>query len=55
MVTLMVCMLTLSFSPRTMVRKNAMMTLLASVASNAPAKSAHMVPPKMVARSHGNR
>src|SRR6266481_2444915 len=39
-------MLTLSFSPKTIVRKNAMTTLLAIVASNAPASAAQMGEPK---------
>ena len=49
------CMLTLSFSPSTIVRKKAMTRLPASVASNAPASSAQAVPAATVASSHGKR
>ena len=55
MVTLIDCMLTLSFSPSTMVRKNAMIRLRASVASNTPARTAQAVPLTTVASNQGNR
>ena len=49
------CMLTLSLRPSTMVRKNAMTRLLASVASKAPARNAQTVPAATVASSQGKR
>ena len=55
MVTLIDCVLTLSFSPNTIVKKNAMTKLRASVTSNAPASSAQAVPAATVAKSQGNR
>ena len=54
-VTLIDCILTLSFNASTMVRKNAMTKLRASVASNTPANSAHIVALATVASSHGKR
>src|SRR5215831_7203965 len=48
-------MLTLSFNPSTIVRKNAMIRLPASVASKKPARIAETVPPVTVTSSHGKR
>ena len=52
-VSVMDCMLTLSFKPSTIVRKNATTRLLASVYSNAPARNAQAVPAATVVSSHG--
>ena len=54
-VTLIDCMLTLSLSASTMVRKNASTRLRASVASKNRARIAESVPPVTVTSSHGNR
>ena len=48
-------MLTLSVNPSTIVRKNAMIRLPASVASKKPARMADTVPPVTVTSSHGKR
>ena len=55
MVSVIDCMLTLSFRPSTIVRKNATTRLPASVASNAPASTAQAVPAATVASNHGKR
>ena len=54
-VTLIDCALTLSVKPSTIVRKNAITRLRASVASKSPARTALIVPAVTVTRSHGNR
>src|SRR5213596_45345 len=49
------CALTLSFSPSTIVRKNASTRLRVRVASKKPARIAETVPPVTVTSSHGKR
>ena len=49
------CMLTLSLSANTIVRKNARTKLRASVASKKRARTAERVPPVTVTSSHGKR